>query len=374
MTGLILAILAFCLLAHVISILIAAFRCRRSAAPVAALPGMPAVSIVRPVCGLDNFAEETLRSSFRLAYPRYEILFCVARADDAAVPVIRKLIGQHPDIPARLLIGDDRISSNPKLNNVAKGWNAATASWVIIADSNVLMPRDYVQRLLNTWRADTGLVCSPPAGLHPANFAAELECAFLNSYQARWQYFADTMGFGFAQGKTMLWRRADLEGAGGIRALAGEAAEDAAATKVVRAAGLRVRLVDAPFGQPLGRRTWRDVWKRQMRWSRLRRASFLPCFLAEILSGILLPLCASIALAVETGMSFAGIGLAFLGFWYGSEMLLNRIAGWPLSFRALLAAMVRDLLLPALWIGAFSGSGFVWRGTPMRAVESGRLS
>ena len=37
----------------------------------------------------------------------------------------------------------------------------------------------------------------------------------------------------------MLWRYADLEAAGGIRALAAEVAEDAASTKVVRAAGLR---------------------------------------------------------------------------------------------------------------------------------------
>jgi ceramide glucosyltransferase len=33
---------------------------------------------VRPLCGIDNFAEDTLRSTFGLSYPRYEILFCVA--------------------------------------------------------------------------------------------------------------------------------------------------------------------------------------------------------------------------------------------------------------------------------------------------------
>jgi ceramide glucosyltransferase len=57
---------------------------------------------------------------------------------------------------------------------------------------------------------------------------------------------------GFAQGKTMLFRRDLLKSAGGIRALAFEAAEDAAATKLVRKTGLRVRVVDQPFPQPLG--------------------------------------------------------------------------------------------------------------------------
>lgn len=100
----------------------------------------------------------------------------------------------------------------------------------------------------------------------PRGFWAELECAFLNTYQGRWQYAADTIGLGFAQGKTMLWRRERLERAGGIHALGAEIAEDAAATKVVRNAVRRVRLVDRPFGQPLGARTPAQVWTRQLRW------------------------------------------------------------------------------------------------------------
>ena len=157
------------------------------------------------------------------------------------------------------------------------------------------MPRDYIERLFASWRTDTGLVASPPIGSQPEGFWAELECAFLNTYQARWQYIADAFGFGFAQGKTMLWRRADLERAGGIEALANEVAEDAAATKVVRGAGLKVRLVDRPFPQPLGHRTAAEVWHRQVRWARLRRASFFAYFLPEAVSGGVLPM---IALAI----------------------------------------------------------------------------
>jgi ceramide glucosyltransferase len=108
-----------------------------------------------------------------------------------------------------------------------------------MADSNVLMPRDYIRRLLGAWQPDTGLVCSPPVGCRPVGFWAGLECAFLNTYQVRAQYVADALGLGFAQGKTMLWRRADLEAAGGIGALGAELAEDAASTKIVRAAGFR---------------------------------------------------------------------------------------------------------------------------------------
>ena len=181
-----------------------------------------------------------------------------------------------------MLIGDDRVSANPKLNNVVKGWKAARHDWVIIADSNVVMPSDYIQRLLARWSPDTGIVCAPPIGARPESFAAEIECAFLNTYQARWQYAGDSSGYGFAQGKTMLWRRETLEAGGGIEALGAEIAEDAAATKLINAQGLNAHLVDQPFQQPLGRRRLRDVWSRQLRWARLRRATFPLFFAPEI--------------------------------------------------------------------------------------------
>src|ERR1700745_2067014 len=142
-------------------------------------------------------------------------------------------------------------------------------------DRNFLMPRDYIEPLLAAWRADTGVVSSPPAGGRPQGFWAELECAFLNTYQLRWQYTSAAIGLGFAQGKSILYRRSQIDEAGGIRLLAAEAAEDAATTKVVRDLGLRVRLVDAPFEQPLGYRSAGEVWARQLRWAKLRQGSFL---------------------------------------------------------------------------------------------------
>lgn len=260
------------------------------------------------------------------------------------------------------------------LNNCVKGWNAATHDWIVIADSNVLMPRDYTHRLLASWQDTTGLVCAPPIGSRPQNFWAEIECAFLNTYQARVQYFADTIGLGFAQGKTLFWRRAVLDDAGGIRRLAVDLAEDAAATKVVRAAGLKVRLVDRPFEQPLGYRTALDVWRRQSRWARLRRASFPLFFLPEICAGALFP---TIALGFVVNVldgPVAPAGLVFLLVWYGGEMLLAHAARWHLPRLYPLQALLRDLLLPALWIDGLFGSKFEWRGNAMSVLSDSRTA
>jgi ceramide glucosyltransferase len=348
----------------------AAYRCRTLRGDLPAQSGAPPVSILRPVCGVDDFDEITLRSTFRLDYPNFEILFCCADANDPAAVLVRRLLAQHPHVRARLLTGNHVISPNPKLNNLVKGWREATAEWIIMADSNVLMPRDYVQRLLAGWRHDTGVLSSPPIGCVPRSFWAEVECAFLNTYQARWQYAADTLGFGFAQGKTLLWRRRDLEGAGGIGALAEEIAEDAASTKAVRRMGLRATLVDAPFGQPLGIRRARQVWDRQARWSRLRRMTFPLFFIPEVMTGSLAPLAttAIVAASLDWPMESALLGAGC--FWYGVEALLTRCAGWHLSWRSPLAWIVRDLMLPVLWVQAWLTNDFQWRGNSIRLADA----
>jgi ceramide glucosyltransferase len=199
----------------------------------------------------------------------------------------------------------------------------------------------------------------------PVGFWAGLECAFLNTYQVRAQYVADALGFGFAQGKTMLWRRADLDRAGGIGALGAEIAEDAASTKIVRAGGLRVRLTAPPFKQPLGRRRMIEVWRRQTRWARLRRSSFPLCFVPEIVGGAVFPLIAAAYAASAADVSVFGTVASLALVWYCAEIALAKAAQWPLPPLYALHALLRDLLLPVLWFDAWIGTDFVWRGHQM---------
>ena len=361
---------AITLFIHIFSIAIVARRIWMSPATVGPMPiGKPPVSIVRPVCGLENNLAETLQSGFRLDWPQFEIIFCAAADDDPAIPVVERLIADHPGVAARLLVGDNRVSVNPKLNNVVKGWNAARYDFIVIADSNVLAPPDFLQRLFARWLPGTGMVCSPPAGSAPEGFWAEVECGWLNSFQARWQLCADEIGLGFGQGKAMLLERHLLDRSGGIERLAEEVAEDAAATKIVRAAGLNVRLTTEPFQQPLGRRTWSGIWRRQLRWARLRRASFPLYFAPEILTGGALPI---LAAAVLVGFGHWPLWTAFVyaGAWYGVELFLTYLYRWPLSLRTPAALLLRDVALPALWTAAWFGNGFVWRGNQMAIVPA----
>ncbi|MEO8084552.1 MAG: hypothetical protein ABI780_12075, partial [Ardenticatenales bacterium] len=104
--------LAALLCVQVVSVVLCLRRLRRPTV-LADTAALPAISILRPVCGLENHLDATLRSTFRLDTGRddtvrddtvrddtvrsdtvrsdtgpFEILFCVARADDAAAPLV----------------------------------------------------------------------------------------------------------------------------------------------------------------------------------------------------------------------------------------------------------------------------------------------
>jgi ceramide glucosyltransferase len=360
---------------HLASIALAIRRAARSRQRPGLRP--PAgVSILRPVCGLEHRIEATLLSSFQLDHPSYEVIFCVAAADDPVVPLVRRLIREHPAVPARLLVGRGGAGPNPKLANLMKAWHVAAHDWIVLSDSNVLMPRDLLNRLFAHWTERCVVVCSPPIAVDLQGSAAELEAAFVNTFQARWQLAIDALGFGFAQGKTMLLRRSDLAGEGGLAALTSEIAEDAAATKMARRLGREVRVVDRPFPQPLGRRSLAGVWQRQLRWARLRRLSFPACFCAELPAGGVFPLLLAGCLAAGGVLPWVGVVAMALA-WYGAEAMLARAFGWPLRVRSPLFWIARDLLLPVLWMRAWTLKGYEWRGnavdvrpTPISSTRS----
>ncbi|NIY71000.1 glycosyltransferase [Marivivens donghaensis] len=333
------------------------------------ISGTPSVSVLRPVCGLENNIEATLRTTFETTWHgKVELLFCVDREDDPIVPVVRGLISEYPSVEARLLVGRDHVSGNPKLNNLVKGWKEAKHEFVLMADSNVLLPADYIERLFARWDDETGLVTSPPVGVDATNMWGSLECGFLNTYQGRWQLSSDTFENGYAQGKMLFWRKDILDAAGGPEALGAEMAEDVASTKVVRAAGKKVRLLNQLMPQPIGERDFKSVWSRQVRWAKVRRMGFPAVFCAEILAGVGLPMLMTLILTLTGLLSWWWL-LAVPALWFGTEYAVASLAGWPRSLRDVASWVIRDAMLPLIWVSAWRGNSFEWRGNAMDASE-----
>jgi cellulose synthase/poly-beta-1,6-N-acetylglucosamine synthase-like glycosyltransferase len=88
-----LAFSAIALAAQIGTCGLAFFRCRpgkRTAEPAA----RPAITVVRPLCGLEPYSRETLQSTFQIDYPDYEVLFCVAEEGDQPLVLAALLIGK----------------------------------------------------------------------------------------------------------------------------------------------------------------------------------------------------------------------------------------------------------------------------------------
>jgi len=365
-TGL-MSLAALLLIAHLAVVGLYLVRLRRTAPSVGVI-GTPRITLLRPVCGLDPFDEETLRSSFHQDYPAYEVIFCAQSWSDPAVALVQRLIAEHPETSARLLVGYDAVTANPKLNNVWKGWQAAQTDWICMTDSNLLLPREYLSTVAGSWGPSTGLVSSPPVGTRPKGFAGHLECAFLNSNQALLQFASASLGPAFAQGKTLFFNRPLLEHCGGLRALGLYLAEDVTATRLIREVGREVTLTPLPFAQPIGQRTLRQVWDRQLRWSRVRRDGFPLIFATEVLNGGLVPF-ALATMACVLGEVDLRWAIGYMGLWYLSEILVAKRAGWPMGAQDLAGIVLRDLVLPMLWMATFLRRGFEWRGTQMAPLD-----
>mgnify|MGYP002717777689 CR=1 FL=1 len=65
----------------------------------------PGVTIIRPLCGLDNNLYNALEAAMKLEYPKYEVLFALQDENDEALPVVRMILEKYPKVPAKIIIG-----------------------------------------------------------------------------------------------------------------------------------------------------------------------------------------------------------------------------------------------------------------------------
>ena len=221
---------------------------------------------------------------------------------------------------ARLLVGDDCISANPKLNNCVKGWRRREAPACdprglqrlaaarLYSNHARRLPRGHGDgRLDADWLAPAWLL-GPRRMRLSQHFPGAL--AIRGRGPRRWvrsrqEYDVASRGAGAV---------------GGIRALASEIAEDAASTKLIRAQGLKIRLVDMPFEQPLGARTAIEVYSRHARWARLRRATFPAYFIPEFQNGSLPPVLGRLCSATTRRKRIAHGGAILISL-YSAELL-----------------------------------------------------
>ena len=342
-------------------------RRRRPAAPVRHRAAD--FSLVAPMVGRRDASEAYVRALERLADAGAEILICVTSEDDEAVPAVRAHWPQAP-----ILVGSDD-TFNPKLNNVRKGFEAASRPVVMLCDAGVAVTEADLAAASALLSERVGLVLALKVGTMPGNFAGAMECAYINGHQARFLLAADRLGMPVASGGVTILSREVLHKVGGHRGFLNYLADDYSIVRTVRdQAGLTTWLANVTPGMPVGRRTWRDVWHRQVRWGSTRLKLSPEVRALVLFEPVIGWLVSGIALAVAlaaAGTAVPWIFAALLGHsvaWLAAEgwfLSRYRLPGGPVAWAA---ALAREILVPWLAFEAWRGRNRIdWRGTDLAA-------
>ncbi len=336
--------------------------------------GLFPVTILKPLKGAEGGIRENLESFFHLDYPAYEILFSIAQEADPAGRVIRELMARFPQVPARLIVGDRKVGSNPKVNNMVQAYEEARYDWLLISDSNVRVEPAYVKRLVAHLEPGVGILTSIVAGLEPRGLGGQLESIYLNTFYARGMAVAFAFNQPCVVGKSMLFRKSTAQRFGGISTLSRYLAEDYVAGEAIRHLGLKVVLARDPIHQYIGEYSFREFWSRHIRWGRIRKNQSPGIFALEFLIGSVV----SGALGAQAMSGWLGVPIPFFlalhfGVWGLCDYWLMRRLGQRITPAVGLAWVARELSWPLLWLHIVSGNSVNWRGQRLRLQAGGVL-
>ena len=384
-------------------------------------PGFaPAVSILKPVKGLDPGMYEAFASHCRQEYAGdYEILFGVSSLTDPAetpvVAAIDRLKAEFPGRNIQLIECPERLGPNGKMGNVVQLARHARYNYLIVNDSDIRVGPRYLARIMGEFetqgtggreqgsehssplkpteglsgppRKQVGLVTAPYRGqttpLKPTEglsgpqsptLGSKLEALGISTDFFPGVLVALKMDgeIRFGLGSTLAVSKTALDAIGGFAPLVDALADDYELGRRVAEAGYGVALSREIVDTSVPAYTLEGYFAHQLRWARgirdSRRAGYvglmftygLPwALLNAVASGFAIESLALLSLALLARVTVAlGVGAGILG----DRQVLRDL--WLLP--------VRDLAAMAVWVWSFAGNTVTWRGQTFR-LEKGVL-
>ena len=122
----------------------------------------PAVTILKPLCGDEHELYECLRSFCDQDYPQFQMVFGVADGADPAADVVGRLQREFPRLDLKLVVDRRQHGSSRKVSNLMNMMPLARHDVLVISDSDVRVPRDYLSRIVPPLLdPDVGIVTCP---------------------------------------------------------------------------------------------------------------------------------------------------------------------------------------------------------------------
>lgn len=321
---------------------------------------LPAISIIKPLKGLDDNLHDNLESFCRLDYPEYEVILSLEDYNDPAYRVAKKIADKYPNL-VKIVVDNSHSALNPKVKNMIAAYEASKYEYFLISDSNVLVDRDYLRKTVALMTADTGLVTNLIMGVSGRSLGARLENLQLNSFIILSVSFLDKfLRMPCSIGKSMLMRKKDFERIGGFGAVKNLLAEDYMIGKLIHESGMKVKLSSYIIKNVNEYWSLKRFLNRHTRWAKIRwkiggfkyftEPLANPLFLTSILP--LIDSFSRFSLSVFFGVLFAKIAL---------DLYVSRLIKSKIGFSSLLIP-VKDLITGLIWFVPLISSRINWRG------------
>lgn len=346
----------------------ATFVVRRFAcAPQPPLVAPEPITLLKPLHGLEPRLLENLATFLTQDWSAsIQLVAGTNRTDDPALAIARALPGDVAiRAPARAL------GSNGKISNVTNLLPAAKHDLLVLSDSDMAVPSDYLSRVAATLnQPGVGAVTCLYHGRGDEGSWSRFAAAAID-----WQFAPSVMmslALGIehpCMGSTIALRRETLDRIGGFEAFADLLADDYEIGVIVRRLGLKVEVVP---GLLITHACVEDslaaVWRHELRWSRTLRAVSGHAHLGSLLTH---PLPLALLATLFHPLAAAAIAAALL-----TRALLahrmDRLTGAPSLPLALLPA--RDLFSFVVFLASFAARSVDWRGERLRMRANGRIS
>jgi len=341
----------------------------------------PPVTILKPLKGVDPEIWESFCSHCEQDYPKFQLIFGVSDPGDPAIEVVRKLQAKYPNLPIELIVCDRVLGTNIKVSNLAQMLAAARHELLLVNDSDIRVPSDYLRKVIPLLADDSvGLVtCLYRAVASPTvsspTLGSRLEALGVSTDFVPGVLSARFIekGLRFGLGSTLAFRRHDLQAIGGFEALLDYLADDYELGRRIAATGKRVELSAATVTTFLPAYTLRQFFRHQLRWSRTIRDARRWGY-AGLLFTFGLPW-ALVTLLAARGAAWAWLLFALtfaarlsVGFVAAEVVLHDRPA-----LNDIFLLLLRDLIAPLIWAAAFMGNRIHWRGD-IFDLKDGRLT
>ncbi len=339
----------------------------------------PKLTIMKPVCGLDAGLYDNLRSYCLQDYPGYQIVYGVRDPNDAAVPVIRRLIEEFPGIDMELVINENTCGPNLKVGNLHNMYGAVKHPYLVIADSDTRVEPDYLSTIMAPLEnPEVGLVTCLYKGTAAGGVASLVSCMSINEYfLPSVLVSAGIREIRFALGATMVVRRDLLDDIGGFGRLADNIADDYLLGSLVCERGYKVFLSDYIVENIISEKNFLTMFAHELRWARTVR-SMEPLghafsFVTYILPTALVSAMATWLLTERWFLAGAIVALAIV-LRVLMHFAVHGMLGIKPEYRSLVLGPGRDILGFMVWGFSFFSRRVNWRGIVFSVGKGGLMT